>query len=58
MPKMKLNSLAEGTTMSVETIEVKAVEQVASTEEGLEILALSFDDLDLIGGGVTIGALC
>jgi len=44
--------------MSVETIEVKAVEQVASTEEGLEILALSFDDLDLIGGGVTIGALC
>jgi len=58
MPKMKLNSLAEGTTMSVETIEVKAVEQVASTEVGLEILALSFDDLDLIGGGVTIGALC
>ena len=44
--------------MNVETTELKAVEQVVATDETLDILALSFDDLDLIGGGVTIGALC
>jgi hypothetical protein len=37
--------------MIVETTELKAVEQVAATDETFEILALSLDDLDLVGGG-------
>jgi hypothetical protein len=43
--------------MNVETTELKAVEQVVEADESLEILALSFEDLDLVGGGSMIGAL-
>jgi hypothetical protein len=40
--------------MNVETTELKIVEQ-AATDGSLDILALSFDDLDLVGGGAVIG---
>jgi hypothetical protein len=36
--------------MNVETTELKTVEQ-ALTDEESDVVALSFDDLDLIGGG-------
>jgi hypothetical protein len=35
--------------MNAYTTELKAVEQVAATDETFEILALSLDDLDLVG---------
>ena len=41
--------------MNVETTELKAVEQASKIEESVEILALSFDDLDLVAGGTAIG---
>lgn len=43
--------------MNVETTELKTVDQTVETEESTEILALSFDDLDLVGGGTAIGGL-
>ena len=43
--------------MNVEMIELKSVEQVTTTEEAFEVLALSFDDLDLVGGGTSLGSL-
>jgi len=41
--------------MNVEMLELNAVSETVKSEETAELLALSFDDLDLIGGGVTIG---
>jgi hypothetical protein len=38
-------------TMNVEITELKSIEQAIKTDESDEILALSFDDLDLVGGG-------
>jgi hypothetical protein len=43
--------------MNIETTELKAVEQVAKTDETVELLALSLDDMDLVGGGAFIGNL-
>lgn len=43
--------------MNIETLELSAVAETAKTEESLEILALSIDDLDLVGGGNNIGSL-
>lgn len=40
--------------MNVETLELSTAE-VAKEDEAFELLALSLDDLDLIGGGCTIG---
>jgi hypothetical protein len=37
--------------MNVEITELKSVEQVTKTDDSYEILTLSFDDLDLVGGG-------
>jgi hypothetical protein len=37
--------------MNIETIELKAVEQTLETDTCADVLALSFDDLDLVGGG-------
>ena len=37
--------------MNVEITELKAVEEVAKSEESLDFLALSHEDLDLVGGG-------
>lgn len=44
--------------MNVETVELKAVAEVAKTDEAIELLALSLDDLDLVAGGSSLGALC
>jgi len=53
--KDQLNIPAEGATMNIETLELNAVAEVVKTDATLELLALSIDDLDLVGGGVTIG---
>jgi hypothetical protein len=49
--------LADEGIMNIETTELNAVEQVAKTDEAVELLALSVDDLDLVGGGAIIGNL-
>jgi len=41
--------------MNIETLELNAVAEAVKTDATLELLALSIDDLDLVGGGVTIG---
>lgn len=41
--------------MNVETAELVAVEDASKVSEIQEVLALSFDDMDLVGGGVQIG---
>jgi hypothetical protein len=46
------------TAMNVETVELKAVAEVAKTDEAIEVLALSLDDLDIVAGGASLGALC
>ena len=43
--------------MNVEAVELNAVAEVAKTDEAIELLALSIDDLDLIGGGISLGLL-
>jgi hypothetical protein len=43
------------TTMNVETLEMNAVTDAAKADDTFELLALSLDDLDLIGGGIVIG---
>ena len=43
--------------MNVETVELNAVAEVAKTDEAFELLALSIDDLDLVGGGISLGLL-
>ena len=42
--------------MNVETVELQAVAEVAKTDEAIEVLALSLDDLDLVAGGTSLGA--
>jgi hypothetical protein len=43
--------------MNIEMLELNAISEATKSEEAAELLALSIDDLDLIGGGVTIGLL-
>ena len=43
--------------MNVETVELKAVAEVAKTDEAIELLALSIEDLDLVAGGSSLGTL-
>jgi hypothetical protein len=43
--------------MNIETIELNEVANVAAADESFELLALSLDDLDLVGGGTAIGGL-
>ena len=43
--------------MNVEHVELQAVAEVAKTDETIEILALSLDDLDLVGGGSSLGVI-
>ncbi|HQR56333.1 MAG TPA: hypothetical protein PLW72_10105 [Burkholderiaceae bacterium] len=43
--------------MNIETLEMVAIVEAAKTEETFELLALSIDDLDMVGGGAAIGAL-
>jgi hypothetical protein len=47
---------AEGDTMNVEMIEMNAIVEVAKADDTFELLALSLDDLDLVGGGAVIGS--
>jgi len=44
--------------MNVETVELQAIAEVAKTDEVVEVLSLSLDDLDLVAGGASLGALC
>ena len=41
--------------MNIDTLELNAVAEATMTEEAVEILALSIDDLDLVGGGSQLG---
>jgi len=41
--------------MNVNTLELDAIADVAKADEAFELLALSLDDLDLVGGGQVIG---
>jgi hypothetical protein len=44
--------------MNIETLEIIATTEVAKSDEAFEMLALSLDDLDLVGGGTAfVGAL-
>jgi hypothetical protein len=52
------NTRGKGTAMNVETVELKAVAEVAKTDEAIELLTLSLDDLDIVAGGASLGALC
>lgn len=53
---LKLNQhTAEEVIMNIEALELNAVAEVAKAEESVELLALTVDDLDLIGGGVYVG---
>jgi hypothetical protein len=55
---LKLNQhIAEEDTMNTETLELGTVAGVSETDEAIELLALSLDDLDLVGGGTQVGAL-
>jgi len=44
--------------MNVEHVELQAVAEVVKTNEAVEVLSLSLDDLDLVAGGASLGALC
>jgi hypothetical protein len=44
--------------MNVETVELQTIAEVAKTDEVVEVLSLSLDDLDLVAGGTSLGALC
>jgi hypothetical protein len=55
----KITQLAEKeTAMNVVSVELQAVAEVEKTDEVVEVLSLSLDDLDLVAGGTSLGALC
>lgn len=43
--------------MNTEIIELNAVEGEVKAEEAFQLLDLSVDDLDFVGGGAVIGTL-
>jgi hypothetical protein len=43
--------------MNVETTELTTIEQATKFDDSEDILALSADDLDLIGGGTQAGVV-
>jgi len=54
----EINQLAEKeTAMNVETVELQTIVEVAKTAEVVEVLSLSLDDLDLVGGGSSLGMI-
>ena len=55
MLQNETKTTAEEDTKNVDTLELNAVAEAAMTEEAFEILALSIDDLDLVGGGSQLG---
>jgi hypothetical protein len=55
----EITQLAEKeTAMNIETVELQAIAEIAKTDEVVEVLSLSLDDLDLVAGGTSLGALC
>ena len=44
--------------MNVETVELQTTIEAAKANEVVEVLSLSLDDLDLVAGGTSLGALC
>jgi hypothetical protein len=55
--KTRPTKLAEEEIMNIETLELNAVAETAQADDSLEMLALSLDDLDIVGGGSVIGVL-
>jgi hypothetical protein len=54
----EINQPAEKeTAMNVETVELQTIAEVAKTDEVIEMLTLSLDDLDLVGGGSSLGMI-
>jgi hypothetical protein len=43
--------------MNIETLELNAVAETVKADETIELLALSVEDLDLVGGGAFVGAV-
>lgn len=43
--------------MNVVTVELQAVAEVAKTDEAIEMLSLSLDDLDIVAGGASLGMI-
>lgn len=51
------NEPAEEDKMNIETLELNAVTEVTKADETFELLTLSIDDLDLVGGGQIVGII-
>jgi hypothetical protein len=45
------------TAMNVVNVELQAVAEVTKTDEVVEVLSLSLDDLDLVAGGTSLGMI-
>ena len=43
--------------MNIETVELQAIAEIAKTDEVVEVLSLSLDDLDLVAGGSSLGMI-
>jgi hypothetical protein len=43
--------------MNTETLELNAVAEAGKSEDCFEVLALSVDDLDLVGGGSLLASM-
>ena len=43
--------------MNIETVELQAIAEITKTDEIVEVLSLSLDDLDLVAGGSSIGMI-
>ena len=43
--------------MNIETVELQAIAEIAKTDEIVEVLSLSLDDLDLVAGGSSLGMI-
>jgi hypothetical protein len=43
--------------MNIETVELQAIAEIAKTDDIVEVLSLSLDDLDLVAGGSSLGMI-
>ena len=43
--------------MNIETVELQAIAEITKTDEIVEVLSLSLDDLDLVAGGSSLGMI-
>jgi hypothetical protein len=54
----EITQLAEKeTAMNIETVELQAIAEITKTDEIVEVLSLSLDDLDLVAGGSSLGMI-